>query len=234
MNSFSLTGAVIGVEATSQIFNITSNIFLQSGGDTPSAAAYSAFVLQNNASSASGVLRAILIDSTLSAGTVTTYRGIEIGTFTLGATITDSSGIFIDNTIPNSSSTHFAIQSLSTARSLITGPLLTSRLVVVDADGATLTAELSWSVISNEGASAEANFTLPTAAANLEFTFIVQDSSGLKVTAASGDTIRLAGAVSATAGNVASTTIGDTITLVAINATEWVAIKSVGTGWVVT
>jgi hypothetical protein len=82
---------------------------------------------------------------------------------------------------------------------------------------------------TNEGATAMVTFTLPTAAANLDYTFYVQDADGVTVTANTGDTIRLAGSVTASAGSVSSTTIGSCIRLRAINATEWVAVSIVGT-----
>jgi hypothetical protein len=86
---------------------------------------------------------------------------------------------------------------------------------------------------TNEGATAEVNFNLPSAAAGLEYTFIVQDADGIQVTAASGDTIRVAGSVSASGGTAEATTIGNVLKLIAINATEWVAISVIGT-WTVT
>ena len=102
----------------------------------------------------------------------------------------------------------------------------------VDLDGATLVAADSGRVISNEGATAEANFVLPTAAAGLVFTFICQDNSGIKATAAAGDTIRVAASVTGAAGNISTTTIGNAVQLIAINATEWIAVQTVGT-WTV-
>lgn len=90
---------------------------------------------------------------------------------------------------------------------------------------------------TNEGASALVNFTLPSAAAfnpaAMVYRFYVQDADGIKVTANTGDTIRLAGSVSGAAGNITSTTIGSAVVLVCINATEWVAESIVGT-WTVT
>lgn len=97
----------------------------------------------------------------------------------------------------------------------------------------TLTAADNDRVFTNEGAAATIVFNLPTAVAGLTYRFIVQDSDGIQVTAASGDTIRVAGSVSAAAGNIAATAIGNTVYLVAINATEWVALSHEGT-WVVT
>lgn len=88
----------------------------------------------------------------------------------------------------------------------------------------------SYKVLSNEGASAEAYNTLPTAVAGYVFTFICQDTDGIRVVASTGDTIRLGGSgVSATAGFVKSTAIGSSITIVSINATEWMATSITGT-----
>lgn len=77
-------------------------------------------------------------------------------------------------------------------------------------------------VLTNEGTTAANYHTLPTAVAGLTYTFVVQDADGLRITAASGDTIRLGPNVTATAGYIESTTIGDVVTATAINATEWV------------
>lgn len=89
-------------------------------------------------------------------------------------------------------------------------------------------------VFTNEGASGTVQFTLP-AAANGEgsYTFIIQANQTLRITAGTGDTIRLNSSVSAAAGNVANNTIGNVITLVCINVTEWYATSHEGT-WTVT
>jgi outer membrane protein W len=105
--------------------------------------------------------------------------------------------------------------------------------LVVDADGRTITAAESSTVFSNEGATAIDPFVLPAAAAGLNFTFIVQDADGIRVTAAAGDTIRIATAVSAAAGKIEATAIGSVARLYAINATEWIAVYAVG-AWTVT
>jgi len=88
-------------------------------------------------------------------------------------------------------------------------------------------------VFTNEGAAAIVVFTLPTAVSGQSYTFIVQDADLLRVVAAAGDTIRLGSSVSAAAGNVESTAIGDVVELIAINATEWIARSVIGT-WTVT
>ena len=64
----------------------------------------------------------------------------------------------------------------------------------------------------------------------MRYTFIVQDGDGIQINAATGDTIRIAGTVSNSGGFVSSTTIGDVLELVAINATEWMALGPV-MGW---
>lgn len=86
-----------------------------------------------------------------------------------------------------------------------------------------LLADESGKFLTNEGATAEQYNTLPTAAANLEFTAYCQDADGIRVTANTGDTIRIGGLVSAAAGYIRTTEIGACVKLVAINATEWVA-----------
>jgi hypothetical protein len=106
----------------------------------------------------------------------------------------------------------------------------------VNAEAATpvnLTANDSGKLYTNEGATAEIVFNLPTAAADLEYTFVVQDADGIQINADTGDTIRIAASVSASAGLIETTTIGNTVKLKAINATEWVALFYVGT-WTVT
>lgn len=95
-----------------------------------------------------------------------------------------------------------------------------------------LTANEDGKIVTNEGATARAYNTLPSAVAGLAFEVVVQASDGVRVTAATGDTIRVAGSVSSTAGYIQNATVGSAIRLVAINATEWIAVSYVGT-WTV-
>lgn len=88
-------------------------------------------------------------------------------------------------------------------------------------------------VFTNEGTTAKRDFTLPTAVTGYSYTFVVQDSDGLRVVADTGNTIRIGSSVSASGGNIDSTTIGSTVTLVAINSTQWFAISTNGS-WTVT
>lgn len=90
------------------------------------------------------------------------------------------------------------------------------------------TAAESAKVFTNEGDADGATVTLPAAAAGLTFTLYVQAAQTLTVTAGTGDTIRIAGNVTAAAGSITSSTVGSAVVLVAINATEWVATSAVG------
>lgn len=105
--------------------------------------------------------------------------------------------------------------------------------VIANTDGAgsphILVASDSGNTYTNEGATEENYSVLPTAAAGLRFTFIVQDSDGMRITASSGDTIRVGATVSISGGYIESLDIGSSISLIAINATEWMATAVMGT-----
>lgn len=85
------------------------------------------------------------------------------------------------------------------------------------------------SFFTNTGAAGTVNFTLPTAAAGRTYTFYIDASQTLTITAGASTTIRIAGTASAAAGNITSNTVGNCITLVAISATQWVAKNHEGT-----
>lgn len=88
-------------------------------------------------------------------------------------------------------------------------------------------------LFSNTGATAENHVDLPTAAAGLLYTFVVTDTDGIQVNVASGDTIQVGDLTATTGtGSIESATVGDTITLVAEDATTWYAVSGVGT-WTV-
>lgn len=88
----------------------------------------------------------------------------------------------------------------------------------------------AWKLHTNEGATAEVELTLPTAAANKgPHRFLVQDADGIKVRAGAGDTIRIGASASSAAGYVKSIAIGSWLWLEAINDTEWMATCEGGT-----
>lgn len=120
-----------------------------------------------------------------------------------------------------------------TLRTLQIGPMYTATLksgilVTPVTTTASPAATDSGVAYTNEGDTDGATVTLPTAAAGLRFTAIVQAAQTLTITAASGDTIRIASNVTAAAGSITSAVVGSCVSLLAINATEWVATSSVG------
>ena len=93
-----------------------------------------------------------------------------------------------------------------------------------------LTADDTGKVFSNEGAAGLVGFTLPEPTAGMHFSFIVQNANGIQIDAAGGDSVSIAGSVGVT---ISAVVVGNTVDLVAINATDWVALSNVGT-WTVT
>ena len=83
-------------------------------------------------------------------------------------------------------------------------------------------------ITTNEGASSKPSRTLVSAVAGVLRRYVVQDSDGLKIIANSGDTIRVGTLVTPAAGYIESTEIGASVTLISINATEWVALDITG------
>lgn len=104
-----------------------------------------------------------------------------------------------------------------------------NKTIVPSTAPAVLAAADSGKIYTNEGDTDGVALTLPTAVAGYEFTFIVKVAQTLSVIASAGDTIRIAGSVTAAAGSISSATVGNAITLVSINATEWMAVSTVGT-----
>lgn len=172
---------------------------------------------------------------------VGTGLAVSADEITLDAQLVDLAGLAVtDGGVPIGDGTNFVLESGATLRTSIgvgTGdsPLF---LTLVEANTAgsgspnLLAAAETRTLLSNEGVTAQNYHTLPAAAAGIVFTFVLQDADGIRITAGSGDTIRVLSLVSPAAGYAESTTIGSAITLVAINATEWVAISAVGT-WTV-
>ena len=116
------------------------------------------------------------------------------------------------------------------------GALLHSVLVEASTAGSgapnLLAATESKTVLTNEGATAENYHTLPSAAAGMAFTFVVIDTDGIRIVANTADTVTGSTGESGAAGFIRCATIGASITLVAINATQWVPTSIIGT-WTV-
>lgn len=111
--------------------------------------------------------------------------------------------------------------------------LFTDVRIVEKTSGATLVANDSKTNFTNEGAGGAIDLVLPSAVAGLTFTGLIQVAQELKFTAASADTIRNAASVSASAGNIRSSTVGNVVTLVCINTTEWLVTGIIGS-WTLT
>jgi len=106
-------------------------------------------------------------------------------------------------------------------------------LVVSKTGNYTISDSESGTVFTNEGATGLITLTLPAAATQLQFIFVHESTTNganIKIQAASGDTIRINTTVSSSGGYVQSGQVGETILLVAINATEWIAISGFGFG----
>lgn len=86
----------------------------------------------------------------------------------------------------------------------------------------------SSNVLTNQGATAENYEELPAAAAGYYYTFVCKDTDGMRVTSIGDDTIRIGGYVTSAASYVSTTQIGNSITLLGVSSTEWVAISVTG------
>lgn len=123
---------------------------------------------------------------------------------------------------------NLTLKNTGTTPSTYIATLRSGRKITAVTTTASPAATDAGTVYTNEGDVDGATITLPTAAAGLNFIAYVQTAQTLTITANSGDTIRIASNVTAAAGSITSNVVGSSVTLVAINATEWVAIASIG------
>lgn len=94
---------------------------------------------------------------------------------------------------------------------------------------ATLTSDDNRTVQTNTGATSKPVLTLPASpAVGTQITFIVTDTDGMRVLANTGQTIRLGGLITKSAGYVESLDVGSSLILFAESATKWVAYDIVG------
>lgn len=87
----------------------------------------------------------------------------------------------------------------------------------------------SQGVFTNTGATGQVTATLPAASAGLAFEFAVTVAQNLVLQAATGDTIRIAGSVSTAGGTATANTVGNTLRIVAVDNTQWIATAVNGT-----
>ena len=104
------------------------------------------------------------------------------------------------------------------------------KTVTDDADGeAAIGVAESGSVQTNAGAAGAAAWVLPDAAAGLNYTFIVMAAQEMQVTPAAGDKICIAGVCGDAAEYWSADAVGESLTLVAVDGTNWVATSYTGT-----
>ena len=103
------------------------------------------------------------------------------------------------------------------------------RTLVNKSSSDTLTTAQSNVIFENTGAGSQVELTLPAASAGLQYTFLVQDTDGIRIRAPASTYIRIGATSSTSAGYVESATQYSCITLVCLNSTNWVATSSVGT-----
>lgn len=103
------------------------------------------------------------------------------------------------------------------------------KTVTNDTDGKTLAVAESGTVQTNAGSGGAAAWTLPTAAAGLEYTFVVMAAQELRVTPAAGDKIVYGATVMDAAEYYYADAIGESLHIVAVDATNWIVISSTGT-----
>lgn len=132
-----------------------------------------------------------------------------------------SGDIWFHNTEGNIKLYNGSVKILQTANKTVTAETGTRNLTDTE----------TGRVFTNEGDADGSVHNLPTAVAGLTYTFCVQAGQTVTINANTGDQIQVAASTSSVAGSVASSTVGDVITLTAINATEWFATSVVGAGW---
>jgi hypothetical protein len=115
--------------------------------------------------------------------------------------------------------------------SYLNGTFKSGPPVAVKATSYPVTADDRGTVFSNEGAVGLVTYTLPAPASGLRYTFVNRNAVGTKLQCAASTFIRLVGSATTSGGYVDATDVDNTITLVAINGTEWAVESIVGAGW---
>lgn len=106
-----------------------------------------------------------------------------------------------------------------------------TKTVVVDVDGATLTAADSGKVITNTGASGAATFALPAATIGLTFTFMVNAAQELRIDPNGTETVALpsTGVQSAAGKYITADAVGEWVTILCVQAGQWKVVGYLGT-----
>lgn len=180
------------------------------------AAGQVALVSKDNAAGAISLTANIGANETI---TVTNTQGTGAGAITLtstagGITFASSAGVATGDPITGDGT------------AALGGFLKT---VTDDTDGKTLNVTESGTVQTNAGAGGAQAWVLPTAAAGLEYTLVVMAAQELRITPAAGDVINIAGVAGDAAEYWTANAVGEALHIVAVDATNWVAVSYTGT-----
>lgn len=107
------------------------------------------------------------------------------------------------------------------------GDLMNTRQVTSDADGKTFTAYTECNTVQVNGGAGIWNLPEASTAIGCEIQFITGNASNFDINPANGDQILLL--TDSTGDAIRNATVGNTVTLVAIDGTNWVASATVGT-----
>jgi len=98
----------------------------------------------------------------------------------------------------------------------------------------TLATNESGIVFNNIGCTSREDFTLPSPTTGVWYTFICMDTDGLRVLLPAGSSvIQLSGLTTSTGtggGYIDTATIGNTVTLICVSSTQWIAVSITGSG----
>lgn len=136
------------------------------------------------------------------------------------------------HTIQTASTNRWAVDANGVLQSTSsTSTLLHRNAISAKTSGYSPAVNDSGSVYTNEGAGGSVTATLPATAAGLRYTFQVIAAQDHVVDAPAGTTMYAGASATTSGGTLTSNTVGSSITLIAINATTYIAESVTGT-WV--
>ena len=184
-------------------------------------------------STATGTETGIYIKGTgIAAALQADFGYIRIGT---GASPDVSPGdddLFVEGTIEVDGAARF--DGAITANSTITGDGGDAfggflKTVQDDSEPHAIAASESGTVLTNAGSNGADAWTLPSAAIGLEYIFVVMAAQEMRITPAGGDVINIDGTAADAAEYWTANAVGETLHLVAVDTTNWIAISFTGT-----
>ena len=251
-----ITGAAVNLNASSNFaVNIgtgTTTGTVTIGGDNTQAiaigngaAAKTVALGSNNTTSTTTILsgsggillnasnnQPVNIGTGTSTGTITLggagAQAIDIGNGAAAKTVTIGSTNTTSTTTINAGSGGVVVAGNMTGAGTVTaGGFL--KTVTNDADAHAVLAAESGTVLTNAGAAGPFAHTLPAAAPGLNYCFVVMAAQELRVTPAAGDKIIHGSTVMDAAEYYYADAIGESLCIVAVDATNWIMTSSTGT-----